>query len=184
MKIEELQFTVRTYHALKRAGINTIEQLQRLDDNALFKLRNIGKLSMAEIRTKVQYIPTELPPLGSGCVNCPVKPCQTMKYRGSTCVAQRDRYGLGDPKTIADMIRDMSDQELCDAFFQLIYAAEPAAWFCNNSKECGDLMDAEKDIPDEMCKACLLAKLRQPAAETPRPVRIHEDKEESGLLEE
>ena len=41
---------------------------------------------------------------GSGCINCPVKDCQTMHYRGSTCAAQRAKYGLGDPLTNADQI--------------------------------------------------------------------------------
>ena len=51
---------------------------------------------------------------GSGCKNCPVKPCETMNYRGSTCAAQRAKLGLGDPKTNADRIRAMSDEELAD----------------------------------------------------------------------
>ena len=59
MKIEELDFTVRTYHALKRAGINTSEQIQQMDDDDLYRLRNIGKLSVAEIREKLPYIPPE-----------------------------------------------------------------------------------------------------------------------------
>ena len=49
---------------------------------------------------------------GSGCKNCPVKPCETMNYRGSACAAQRAKFGLGDPKTNADRIRDMTDEEL------------------------------------------------------------------------
>ena len=32
-------------------------------------------------------------------------------------------------------------------------------------KACEDMMDSNQDIPDEMCKACLLQKLRQPAEE-------------------
>ena len=51
---------------------------------------------------------------GSGCINCPVKPCNTVYYRGSTCAAQRARLGLGDPMTNADRIRAMSDEELAD----------------------------------------------------------------------
>ena len=50
--------------------------------------------------------------LGSGCKNCPVKACETMNYRGSTCSAQRAKLGLGDPMTNADRIRAMSDEEL------------------------------------------------------------------------
>lgn len=59
MKIEELDFTVRTYHALKRAGINTTEELAGKTDDDLYKLRNIGKLTVAEIRSKLPYIPPE-----------------------------------------------------------------------------------------------------------------------------
>ena len=51
---------------------------------------------------------------GSGCENCPVNPCETMNYRGSTCAAQREKFGLGDPQTKADRIRAMSDEELAD----------------------------------------------------------------------
>ena len=55
---------------------------------------------------------------GSGCRNCPVKPCHTLHYRGSTCAAQRAKFGLGDPQTNADRIRAMSDEELADFFFE------------------------------------------------------------------
>lgn len=50
---------------------------------------------------------------GIGCKNCPVKPCETMNYRGSVC-SERARLGLGDPMTNADRIRaDMdTDEEL------------------------------------------------------------------------
>lgn len=153
MKIEELDFTVRTYHVLKRAGINTSEELQRMDDDDLYRRRNIGKLTLAEIRSKVPYIPPE-------------------------------KIELLPARSFADKIRSMSDEELCDAVFQLIYSFDPAAWFCKGKKECGDLMDADKDIPDEMCKACLLAKLRQPADHPPRLILDDGEKTESGLLEE
>ena len=49
---------------------------------------------------------------GSGCKTCPVKPCQTLTYRGSTCTAQRARHGLGDPQTNMDIIRAMDAEEL------------------------------------------------------------------------
>lgn len=48
---------------------------------------------------------------GSGCKTCPVKSCDAM-YRGSRCAANRDRFGLEDPKTEVDMFRGMSDDEL------------------------------------------------------------------------
>ena len=68
-----------------------------------------------------------------------------------------------DPMTYAEYIRSMSDEELTAAIYQLIYAKDPAAWFCKGSKECGELMDNDQDIPDEMCRECLLKKLRQTA---------------------
>lgn len=49
---------------------------------------------------------------GSGCKNCPVKPCHTLYYRGSYCAEQRAKHGLGDPKTNAEWIRGMTDAEL------------------------------------------------------------------------
>lgn len=62
---------------------------------------------------------------GSGCKNCPVRPCLTLNYRGSTCAVQREKYGLGDPMTNADKIRDMSDVELTDF---LNHWADSKAW--------------------------------------------------------
>ena len=54
---------------------------------------------------------------GSGCKNCPVNPCETMNYRGSTCAAQRAKFGLGDPQTNADRIRAMSDEEMAEFLY-------------------------------------------------------------------
>lgn len=51
---------------------------------------------------------------GSGCKNCPVKPCHTLYYRGSYCAEQRAKLGLGDPQTNADRIRVMTDEELAE----------------------------------------------------------------------
>ena len=53
---------------------------------------------------------------GSGCRTCPVIPCETMNYRGSTCSAQRAKFGLGDPTTNADRVRAMTDEELAVFF--------------------------------------------------------------------
>lgn len=51
--IEELDFSVRTYNCLKRAGIDTVELLSKLSDDDLLKLRCFGKKSLAEVRHKV-----------------------------------------------------------------------------------------------------------------------------------
>ena len=49
---------------------------------------------------------------GSGCKNCPVSVCDTSNYRGSRCSILRDKHGLGDPITNADVIRLMTDEQL------------------------------------------------------------------------
>ena len=67
--------------------------------------------------------------------------------------------------TNADSIRAMSDEELTDAIYRLIHANDPALWFCKGTKECGELMDNDEEIPEEMCRKCLLERLQQPAKE-------------------
>lgn len=83
---------------------------------------------------------------------------------GSRCHQFNKQVSL-QPFTEADRIRAMNDEELTAAIYWLINATDPATWFCKGSKECGDLMDNDQDIPDEMCKKCLLAKLQEPAEE-------------------
>lgn len=69
------------------------------------------------------------------------------------------------PLTYADCIRAMNDEALAYGIYQLIYAKDPAIWFCKGTKECNELMDADKDIPEEMCLKCLVKKLQEPAEE-------------------
>ena len=50
---------------------------------------------------------------GEGCAKCPVKNCQTMQYRGSTCAAQRARLGIeSDPMTFGEKIRSSDNDYL------------------------------------------------------------------------
>ena len=58
MKIDELDFSVRTYNALKRAKIETVEQLRQKTDDDLYKIRNLGMRSIEEIRSKLAYTPS------------------------------------------------------------------------------------------------------------------------------
>lgn len=55
----------------------------------------------------------------SGCKTCPVVQCDTVTYRGSRCKELRTVHGLGDPKTNADAIREMTDEQLCEALLYL-----------------------------------------------------------------
>lgn len=48
--IEELELSVRSYNCLKRAGINTIEDLTSRTENEMHKIRNLGLKSLNEIK--------------------------------------------------------------------------------------------------------------------------------------
>ena len=52
MTIEELDLSVRSYNCLKRAGINTVEELTRKTEEDMMKVRNLGRKSLEEVRTK------------------------------------------------------------------------------------------------------------------------------------
>ena len=51
--LEDLDLSVRAYNCLKRAGIETIEELRRLTDDDLLKVRNLGRKGAEEIRNKL-----------------------------------------------------------------------------------------------------------------------------------
>ena len=53
MKIEELNLSLRAYDALKRAGIDTVEQLRERTPTDLLRIRGIGKTLLWEILDKV-----------------------------------------------------------------------------------------------------------------------------------
>lgn len=53
MPIEELNFSLRTHNCLRRAGIDTVEQLSKMSDDVLMKIRNFGPKCLAEVRTKI-----------------------------------------------------------------------------------------------------------------------------------
>lgn len=83
------------------------------------------------------------------------------------------------PMTIGDRIRAMSDEDLTD----IIYELNMEGTFCQNRKECLELLDNDK-LTDDMCKKCLLEWLRKPADDAAVPHGIFLDKQESGLTEE
>lgn len=53
MTIEELDLSVRSYNCLKRAGINTVEELIQKGDEDMMKVRNLGKKSLEEVEQKL-----------------------------------------------------------------------------------------------------------------------------------
>jgi len=53
MTVEELDLSVRSYNCLKRAGINTVDELIHKTEEDMMKVRNLGKKSLAEIKEKL-----------------------------------------------------------------------------------------------------------------------------------
>lgn len=53
MTIEELDLSVRSYNCLKRAGINTVQELTNKSENDMMKVRNLGRKSLEEVKTKL-----------------------------------------------------------------------------------------------------------------------------------
>lgn len=56
MTVEELDLSVRSYNCLKRAGINSLDELVRRSEDDLMKVRNLGKKSLAEIKGKLEEL--------------------------------------------------------------------------------------------------------------------------------
>ena len=53
MTIEELDLTVRSYNCLKRAGINTVDELVQRSEDEMMKVRNLGRKSLDEVIAKL-----------------------------------------------------------------------------------------------------------------------------------
>ncbi|ADD03179.1 DNA-directed RNA polymerase, alpha subunit [Thermoanaerobacter mathranii subsp. mathranii str. A3] len=56
MTIEELDLSVRSYNCLKRAGINTVQELTQKTEEEMMKVRNLGKKSLEEVKQKLQAL--------------------------------------------------------------------------------------------------------------------------------
>ncbi len=56
MSIEELDLSVRSYNCLKRAGINSVEELTQRSEEEMMKVRNLGKKSLEEVINKLQEL--------------------------------------------------------------------------------------------------------------------------------
>ena len=56
MNIEDLDLSVRSYNCLKRAGINTVEELVQRDEDERMKVRNLGRKSLEEVQQKLAQL--------------------------------------------------------------------------------------------------------------------------------
>lgn len=52
--IDELNLSVRTYNVLKRAGVETVEEIQSMSDTDLAMIRNLSRRCMDEVRSKLE----------------------------------------------------------------------------------------------------------------------------------
>ena len=62
MTIEELDLSVRSYNCLKRAGINTVEDLTNKSEEEMMKVRNLGRKSLDEVLGKLEDLHLKLKP--------------------------------------------------------------------------------------------------------------------------
>ena len=62
MTIEELELSVRSFNCLKRAAINTVEELTQKSEDDMMKVRNLGKKSLDEVKHKLEELGLGLRP--------------------------------------------------------------------------------------------------------------------------
>jgi len=60
MTIEELDLSVRSYNCLKRAGINTVQELSTKTEEDMMKVRNLGRKSLDEVKNKLAELDLSL----------------------------------------------------------------------------------------------------------------------------
>ena len=60
MNIDELELSVRSYNCLKRAGINTVEELCNRTSEDMMKVRNLGRKSLEEVLAKLKELGLKL----------------------------------------------------------------------------------------------------------------------------
>lgn len=63
MNIDELELSVRSYNCLKRAGINTVDELISRTPEDMMKVRNLGRKSLEEVLAKLKELNLQLSPV-------------------------------------------------------------------------------------------------------------------------
>ncbi|PUV94397.1 DNA-directed RNA polymerase subunit alpha, partial [Cronobacter sakazakii] len=56
MTVVELDLSVRSYNCLKRAGINTVQELENKTEEDMMKVRNLGRKSLEKVKHKLQEL--------------------------------------------------------------------------------------------------------------------------------
>ena len=62
MTIEDLDLSVRSYNCLRRAGINTVEELVQRNEEEMMRVRNLGRKSLEEVQQKLAALGLSLRP--------------------------------------------------------------------------------------------------------------------------
>lgn len=62
MTIEDLELSVRSFNCLKRANINTVQELTQRSEEDMMKVRNLGKKSLEEVKNKLEELGLSLRP--------------------------------------------------------------------------------------------------------------------------
>ena len=60
MTIEDLDMSVRSFNCLKRAGINSVEDLTNKTEEEMIRVRNLGKKSLEEVIQKLHSLGLDL----------------------------------------------------------------------------------------------------------------------------
>ena len=60
MTIEDLDLSVRSYNCLKRAAINTVEDLIKKSEDDMLKVKNLGRKSLDEVVAKLASLGYDL----------------------------------------------------------------------------------------------------------------------------
>lgn len=97
-----------------------------------------------------------------GCKLCKYENCSMESKECIGCKQNAvDKYTR---MTNADRIRYMSIEELAELLYSF-HNLEDKVKFCKNKEECTDAFDDGKDIPDSMCKKCLVEWLQSEVEE-------------------
>jgi len=54
--IDDLDLSVRSYNCLKRAGISSVEELVKMTEEEMMKVRNLGRKSLEEVQQKLEEL--------------------------------------------------------------------------------------------------------------------------------
>lgn len=101
--IDDMEFSVRTYNCLKRAGVDSMEELQKLSDDELQQVRNLGRKGYEEIKQKL---------VAFGGQEVPVLPKSEKSAQDSSAMLE-ELIGLKDVKEQIRKIKALAKMK-CD----------------------------------------------------------------------